>query len=221
MSDLAARVDRIESTEQIRQLASKYALALDMRDIDALVNLYVEDVRINKASSGRQALKQVFCEVVRAFTASVHHIGNHIIEFDDPDNAHGLVYCRCEHEVGEKWVPVYLYYLDLYARVAGDLAVQAACPLRIVRRRYARASNGSAQIALARARARRWRMACAFSVLGRVLGRSLARWGAAAGASCARSVSGYNAPWRAAAQATGFFVDEGLKGCRSTSASIW
>lgn len=92
MSDLAARVDRVESTEQIRQLASKYALALDMRDIDALVNLYVDDVRINKQVSGRQALKLVFCEVVRAFTASVHHIGNHIIEFDDPDSAHGLVY---------------------------------------------------------------------------------------------------------------------------------
>jgi ketosteroid isomerase-like protein len=119
MADLAARVDRLESTEQIRQLASKYALALDMRDIDALVNLYVEDVRINKEVSGRQALKRVFCEVVRVFTASVHHIGNHIIEFDDPDNAHGLVYCRCEHEVGDKWAPVYLYYLDAYTRVEG------------------------------------------------------------------------------------------------------
>lgn len=119
MSELALRVDRLESTEQIRQLASKYALALDMRDIDALVNLYVEDVRINKETSGRHALKQVFCEVVRAFSASVHHIGNHIIEFDDADNAHGLVYCRCEHEVGDKWVPVYLYYLDLYTRVGG------------------------------------------------------------------------------------------------------
>jgi len=118
MSDLAARLDRLESIEAIRQLASKYALALDMRDIDALVNLYVENVRIDKNTSGRQALKAVFCEVVRSFTASVHHVGNHIIEFDSSDKAHGLVYCQCEHEVGDKWVPVYLYYLDLYVREA-------------------------------------------------------------------------------------------------------
>jgi len=129
--DLAARLDRLESTEQIRQLASKYALALDMRDIDALVGLYVENVRIDKQTSGRLALKQVFCAVVRSFTASVHHIGNHIIEFDDPDNAHGLVYCRCEHEVGDKWVPVYLYYLDLYTRVEGGWKFKRRVPCEL------------------------------------------------------------------------------------------
>jgi ketosteroid isomerase-like protein len=119
MSDLARRIDRLESIEQIRQLVSKYALAIDMRDLDALVNLYVEDVRIDKNVSGRHPLKQSFVKVVRAFKASVHHVGNQIVEFDDPDNAHGLVYCRCEHEVEDKWVPVYLYYLDRYARVDG------------------------------------------------------------------------------------------------------
>lgn len=130
-SDLDSRLDRLESTEQIRQLASKYALALDMRDIDALVGLYVEDVRIDKQTSGRLALKQVFCGVVRSFTASVHHIGNHIIEFDDADNAHGLVYCRCEHEVGDKWVPVYLYYLDLYTRIDGTWKLKRRVPCEL------------------------------------------------------------------------------------------
>ena len=100
MSDLAARLDRIESRDAIRQLAFKYALAIDMRDMDGIVTLYVEDVKISKEESGRQALKRIFAEVVRTFTTSVHAVANHLIEFDDPDSAHGVVYCRCEHEVG-------------------------------------------------------------------------------------------------------------------------
>jgi ketosteroid isomerase-like protein len=117
--DVAARLDRMEALDAIRQLAAKYALAVDMRDIDAIVNLYVEDVRVTKEERGRAALKRSFDGVLRGFTSSVHHIGGHIIEFDDPDSAHGVVYCRCEHEVGDKWVPMYLYYLDLYRRIGG------------------------------------------------------------------------------------------------------
>lgn len=128
MSELDARIDRLESLEQIRQLAVKYALAIDMRDIDALVNLYVETVRVGKDVTGRAALKRVFCETVRNFTSSVHHTGNHLIEFDDPDNAHGVVYCRCEHEVGDKWVPTYLYYLDLYTRIDGIWYIKRRVP---------------------------------------------------------------------------------------------
>jgi hypothetical protein len=30
-----ARIDRLESIDEIRQLAAKYSLALDMRDMDA------------------------------------------------------------------------------------------------------------------------------------------------------------------------------------------
>ena len=44
--DLLARLDRLESLDAIRQLAAKYALALDMRDLDALVNLFPEDVKV-------------------------------------------------------------------------------------------------------------------------------------------------------------------------------
>ena len=38
MTDLEARIDRLESLDAIRQLVSKYALSLDMRDVDAHVN---------------------------------------------------------------------------------------------------------------------------------------------------------------------------------------
>ena len=50
MSDLSSsleqRIDRLESIESIRQLAGKYSLSLDMRDIDAHVGLFAPDVRV-------------------------------------------------------------------------------------------------------------------------------------------------------------------------------
>jgi ketosteroid isomerase-like protein len=126
--DIAARIDRIESEQAIRHLAQRYALAIDMRDIDAIVNLYVEDVKVTRETSGRQALKHSFDTVLRSFRASVHHVGTHVIDFDDADNAHGICYCRCEHEVGDTWVPVYLYYLDLYTRVDGRWYIKRRNP---------------------------------------------------------------------------------------------
>lgn len=119
LAALAAKVERLDAIDQIRQLASKYAIGIDMRDMDAIAGLYVEDVKTSKTESGRQSMKQVMARVLSTFTSSVHHVGNHIIEFDDADNAHGVVYCRCEHEVGDKWLPMYLHYLDNYRRVDG------------------------------------------------------------------------------------------------------
>ena len=39
-------VSRLVATESIRQLASRYAVSMDARDIDALVSLYIDDVRV-------------------------------------------------------------------------------------------------------------------------------------------------------------------------------
>ena len=99
MSSLEARIDRLESIDEIRQLVSKYALSLDMRDLDAHVNLFAEDIRISRDQSGRAALKSWLDDTLRLqFTGTSHHIGNHVIEFDDPDHAHGIVYSKNEHE---------------------------------------------------------------------------------------------------------------------------
>ena len=37
--DIRERLERLEAIEAIRQLASRYALAVDSRDVDALVEL--------------------------------------------------------------------------------------------------------------------------------------------------------------------------------------
>jgi len=117
---LEGRIDRLESLDAIRQLPAKYALALDMRDMDAMVSLFPEDVRVGKEASGRLALRAYMHRTLRSpFTGTSHHIGGHVIEFDDADHAHGVLYSKNEHETGDEWVIMQMMYVDDYVRQDG------------------------------------------------------------------------------------------------------
>lgn len=132
MADLSlkARIDRLESLDHIRQLPAKYALCLDMRDMDAMVSLFPADVRVGKDAFGRAALRQYMDQTLRApFTGTSHHIGGHIIEFDDPNHAHGIVYSKNEHETGDEWVIMQMMYADNYVRQDGRWYFARRLPL--------------------------------------------------------------------------------------------
>ena len=124
-TDLASRIDRLEALDEIRQLAAKYSLSLDMRDLDAHVNLFAADIRVSRELTGRAHLKRWLDDTLRQqFTGTSHHIGNHVVEFDDPDHAHGVVYSKNEHETpcadgGTEWVIMQMLYWDNYERVDG------------------------------------------------------------------------------------------------------
>lgn len=127
---LEARIDRLESLDSIRQLPAKYALALDMRDMDAMVSLFPADVRVGKDASGRQALRAYMDRTLRSpFTGTSHHIGGHVIEFDDADHAHGIVYSKNEHETGDEWVIMQMMYSDDYVRQDGRWHFARRLPL--------------------------------------------------------------------------------------------
>ena len=117
---IEARIDRLESTEAIRQLAARYSLSLDMRDLDAHVNLFAPDIRVSREKTGRAHLKRWLDDTLRLqFSGTSHHIGNHIIEFDDADHAHGVVYSKNEHETGPEWGIMQMLYWDNYQRIDG------------------------------------------------------------------------------------------------------
>lgn len=127
---LEARIDRLESLDAIRQLPAKYALTLDMRDMDAMVSLFPADVRVGKDQSGRLALRAYMDQTLRSpFTGTSHHIGGHIIEFDDADHAHGIVYSKNEHETGDEWVIMQMMYADNYVRQDGRWYFARRLPL--------------------------------------------------------------------------------------------
>lgn len=120
LQEIAARLARIEAKDEIRQLASKYALALDMRDMDAMANLFVPDVRVGKDKTGRTALRDWLGDTMRnQFDGTSHHVGSQIVELIDEDHAVGIVYSKNEHECGAEWVIMQMMYHDSYTRVDG------------------------------------------------------------------------------------------------------
>lgn len=119
-SDLLARIDRIESHLAIQQLPIRYALAVDGRDIDAWVNLFIEDVDCGRRGKGRDVLAGFIAPAVQGFYRSQHQICGHRIEFIDADHATGKTYCRAEHEDGDKWVVMAICYHDTYERRGGE-----------------------------------------------------------------------------------------------------
>jgi hypothetical protein len=129
-ADLRRRLERIEGRDEIRELVARYCLALDMRDLDALVGLFPADVRVGRDRTGRRALRDWFDQTLREqFTGTAHVTGNHIVEFDDADHAHGVVYSRNEHETGPEWVIMTMMYWDRYERIDGRWYFRRRLPL--------------------------------------------------------------------------------------------
>jgi ketosteroid isomerase-like protein len=118
-SGLAARLDRVESELAIRQLAARYALAIDSRDLQALGDLFVADVDNGAAGRGREPLRAWFGQVLTNFYRSMHFVAGHVIDFQDAESATGSVYCRAEHEDGDHWVVMSMIYADTYRRDDG------------------------------------------------------------------------------------------------------
>ncbi|HEY2565628.1 MAG TPA: nuclear transport factor 2 family protein [Acidimicrobiales bacterium] len=116
------RLDRMESLAAIRQLPHRYGVAIDSRDMDMMVDLFVPDVRVGKEEFGRDALKRWYTATMSTPKASCHFVGNHVVDFDDADHAHGIVYCHDELEQPERgeWAQGMLQYWDTYLRVDGE-----------------------------------------------------------------------------------------------------
>lgn len=117
--DLLTRIDRIELTLAIQQLPVRYALAVDGRDIDAWIALFIEDVDCGTAGKGRTALRGTIEGPLATFYRSIHQICGQEIEFLDASHARGKVYCRAEHEDGGKWIVMAICYFDEYERRDG------------------------------------------------------------------------------------------------------
>jgi hypothetical protein len=138
---LAGRLERVEAQLAIQQLAIRYAMAVDARDLDAWVGCFRPDVDMGRHGTGREALRRYIDPMVRRFYRSVHQICGHRIDLAGPkdpdratgsanratgpegaanDHATGAVYCRAEHEVGQEWIVMAICYFDEYARVDGE-----------------------------------------------------------------------------------------------------
>src|SRR5262245_15542771 len=115
--------ERLLATLDIQQLAARYAVYVDARDLDRLVELFVPEVQVGRERSGRAALRADFERQLRATGVSFLQVGNHVVDFEDDDHASGVVYCRAESQAGgresTRWIVQLIQYHDRYERQGG------------------------------------------------------------------------------------------------------
>lgn len=112
-------IERLIAHDQIRLLASRYAVAVDSRDLDALVRLFVDDVQVGRDLRGRDALRESFRASLSAVGVTILNVGTHQIDLDTADAATGLVYCHGQVADGDRWIHQSILYRDTYARRDG------------------------------------------------------------------------------------------------------
>src|SRR5262245_1086420 len=115
--------ERWLATVEIQQLAQRYAVYVDARDLERLVDLFVPDVRVGREGAGHAALRADFERQLRSTGVSFLQVGNHVVDFEDESHAGGVVYCRAEIQEGgrdsTRWIVQLIQYHDRYERRAG------------------------------------------------------------------------------------------------------
>jgi hypothetical protein len=118
-------IDRLLAEADIRQLVARYAVCLDKRDLDGLVDLFVPDVRVGRDTSGRGALHESFATQLATVGVTILNTGTHQIDLGDGAGdsndqvATGHVYCKAEIQDGDRWIHQAIRYDDTYRCVEG------------------------------------------------------------------------------------------------------
>ena len=100
------------------ELAHRYAVALDRKDMDALVGLFVPAIQDKVRASLVPAVERLGVTVLSVTTQTVDLV--------DADHATGVVYCTGEIEdPSDGWIRQQIVYQDRYERVDGQWYIRA------------------------------------------------------------------------------------------------
>jgi hypothetical protein len=110
-----SRLDELWAKQEIRELAYRYALAVDTRDWPLLESLWAEAPKPLPPPSLNIHSARRLPELFTTTKASTLFVCNHLIHLDGPDHAHGSVYCIASVDRG-KFFDQAIIYQDLYER---------------------------------------------------------------------------------------------------------
>lgn len=105
--------------EELRQLVARYAVAIARRDLDAVVELFVEDVRVAPGVAGREHLRAFLEQGFRNTPVTMLLTGTHQIDVESEHLARGVLFCRAEMGAADHWAHQLIVYEDSYERRAG------------------------------------------------------------------------------------------------------
>lgn len=116
----ATMVEALWAQDQVRDLALRYAAAMDARDEPAMLSLW------STASPG-VALPDMDLDVVKDAVVpswssrgeSIMLVANHVVSLESSDTATGTVYSLVRLEIGGRFVEQQVAYVDRYVRESG------------------------------------------------------------------------------------------------------
>jgi len=113
-------LERVVARDEIRQLAYRYADAVDRRDVDLMVSLFAPDASFGGYGTGPGACRRLSEESLAQVGVAVLMVANHIIEFDGAGQARGSVWCHAHvDDRREGFIEQLIKYDDRYALVGG------------------------------------------------------------------------------------------------------
>ncbi|NKQ55791.1 nuclear transport factor 2 family protein [Amycolatopsis sp. K13G38] len=123
MTSVEERVARIEDRTEITDLAVLYGYVMDERDVEGIRRIFCDDATLRSAdgvfaASGIEEIVRTYEGRFAALGATNHFTHGHVIRFDGPDSARGLLASHAEVVRDGKPMVVALRYQDSYRRTA-------------------------------------------------------------------------------------------------------
>ena len=114
-------IDRLASIQEIQQLAYRYAFAVDSGDRELFESLWIETdhARGGTFVDVHAARGWIGPNLEKPHRSSVLFVGNHLIDFDGADDAHGTVYTLVQIEIDGEFLDQTVIYEDRYGRIDG------------------------------------------------------------------------------------------------------
>ena len=124
--DVETRVRRLEDTNEIRNLTTRYGLAMDEHDEQEVREMFTPDAGLTSkdgvfSAKGIESIITTYRGRWEVLGATSHVVHGQIIEIDlsDPDRATGTVTSHAELDRNGKAMLVSLIYKDIYERHEG------------------------------------------------------------------------------------------------------
>ena len=131
LQQLLQLVRRVDDRQQLAELLSRYGMAVDDRDFEAIGRQFAPDGEFHGVK-GRQQIVDFYRARTSTFSTSSHYALTWHFDFTDDDHASGVVNAHAELCIGGKTVRLALRYLDRYVRGDGGWMFQQ----RVLKFRY-------------------------------------------------------------------------------------
>ncbi|WP_064076116.1 nuclear transport factor 2 family protein [Prescottella equi] len=123
LADLdSAALSRLVAKDEIRDLAGRYALAVDDHDIDAVLSMFTEDGVFEVAGTelcGRGQIRPFYVSSMDRYHTMLHTPEIHLVTIEDDSRASGIMTGHAELAVHDTLMMTAFRYRDRYVRWDG------------------------------------------------------------------------------------------------------